>query len=198
MEHTTGQPSYPRFSSALLTPWHAGSSLSSAAEAYGVHRVTVYRWIKNHKEFAAALRQARAEFVLARRDQLYHLSNRALDALLSVLDNPKPSSPVQLRAAMFVLQRPQLPKTGWSMAEPAPNPDGNKLVDSAIIEQDYDSLPGLYHIERDSDPPAESADSEPPPPPEPPLPPPADASPCNTMQHDSPIFEDVTPPDPAG
>ena len=35
------------------------------------------------------------------------------------------------------------------MPEPAPNPDGEKLLDSAIIEQDYDSLPGLYSIEKD-------------------------------------------------
>jgi hypothetical protein len=35
------------------------------------------------------------------------------------------------------------------MPEPAPDPDGNKLLNSAIIEQDYDSLPGLCNIERD-------------------------------------------------
>jgi len=29
------------------------------------------------------------------------------------------------------------------MPEPAPNPDGEKLLDSAIIEQDYATLPGL-------------------------------------------------------
>ena len=52
---------------------------------------------------------------------------------------------------MFILQRPQLPKTGWSMPEPAPDPDGKKLLDSAIIEQDYDSLPGLYDIESDAE-----------------------------------------------
>ena len=70
------------------------------------------------------------------------------------------------------------------MPEPAPDPDGKKLLDSAIIEQDYDSLPGLCNIERDmqtDDPvgtpaetevPTESVTSEPPPPPESPLPPP--------------------------
>src|ERR1039457_6895920 len=88
---------------------------------------------------------------------------------------------------MFILQRPQLPKTGWAMPEPAPDPDGKKPLDSAIIEQDYDSLPGLCNIERDmqtDDPasaesaapaetpsetesPADSATSEPPPPPDP-------------------------------
>ena len=50
---------------------------------------------------------------------------------------------------MFILLRPQMPKTGWSMPEPAPDPDGKKLLDSAIIEQDSDSLPGLCNIERD-------------------------------------------------
>ncbi|HXM42675.1 MAG TPA: hypothetical protein VN924_15595 [Bryobacteraceae bacterium] len=60
---------------------------------------------------------------------------------------------------MFILQRPQLPKTGWSMPEPAPNPDGEKLLNSAIIEQDYANLPGLSSIERDG--PIESATSEP-------------------------------------
>ena len=87
--------------------------------------------------------------MLARRDDLYKLSNRALEILMAILDNPKSSPAVLLKTSMFILQRPQLPKTGWSMPEPAPNPDGNKLLNSAIIEQDYDSLPGLCNIERD-------------------------------------------------
>jgi hypothetical protein len=180
----------------------AGSTLTGAAETYGVHRVTVYRWVKNHKEFSAALRIARAEFVLASRDRLYHLSSRALDTLLAVLENPKSSPAVQLRTCMFVLQRPQLPKTGWSMPEPAPDPDGEKLLDSAIIEQDYNSLPGLYNIERDEpaeapaeaeEAPAESVASETPAPAEPPPPPPPDVSGCSPMQHDLPNCEEPAP-----
>jgi hypothetical protein len=167
----------------------AGSTLTDAAAAYNIHRVTVYRWMKNCKPFAAALHQARAEFVLARRDDLHHLSNRALETLLAILDNPKSSPAVLLRTAMFILQRPQLPKTGWSMPEPAPDPDGEKLLDSAIIEQDYANLPGLCNIEADdpaeTEVPAESAASEPPPP--------ADETPCNTMQHDSQVCDDVAP-----
>jgi len=78
---------------------------------------------------------------------------------------------------------------------------------SAIIEQDYDSLPGLYKIERDdpteadhppeapveAETPIESADSEPAPPDESPAPSPADASECNQMQHDFVNCEDVAP-----
>jgi hypothetical protein len=192
MEHTTNTPPLTSVQQCVVDALAAGSTLTDAAEAYGVHRVTIYRWMKTSKPFAAALHRARAEFVLARRDDLHLLSNRAVETLLAILDNPKASPAVQLRAAMFILQRPQLPKTGWSMPEPAPDPDGKKLLDSAIIEQDYDSLPGLCNIEREDpaeeESPAESATSGLPPPPESPA---QDASPCNQMQHDSEICEDA-------
>jgi hypothetical protein len=183
----------------------AGTTLTSAAETFNVHRVTIYRWMKTSKPFIDALHRGRAEFVLARRDDLYQLSNRALEILMAILDNPKASPAVLLRTAMFILQRPQLPKTGWSMPEPAPNPDGNKLLDSAIIEQDYDSLPGLCNIERDfqneaenpAEPPeepavaAESTTSEPEPPSEEPAPTAAEATECNEMQHENEICDNV-------
>ena len=90
---------------------------------------------------------------------------------------------------MFVLQRPLVPNTGWSMPEPAPDPDGEKLVDSAVI-QDYDRLPGLYNIERDD--PAETAPPEPPPAAESPVPP-SDATRCYEMLHDLPNCDEVAP-----
>jgi hypothetical protein len=161
--------------------------------------------MKTSKPFLDALHRGRAEFVLARRDDLYQLSNRALETLMAILNNPKSSPAVLLRTAMFILQRPQLPKTGWTMPEPAPDPDGNKLLDSAIIEQDYDSLPGLYNIERDfqneaenpaepaEEPPvaAESTTSEPESPVEEPTPAAAEATECNEMQHEIEICDDV-------
>jgi len=209
MEHTADSSPLSSVQQCVVNALAAGSTLTDAAEAYGVHRVTIYRWMKTCQPFSTALHRARAEFVLARRDDLYHLSNRALETLLAVLDNPKSSPAVLLRTAMFILQRPQLPKTGWSMPEPAPDPDGKKLLDSAIIEQDYDSLPGLCNIEEDypaAAPPqteappetkpetethTESVVSEPSPPPETPAPLPADVTPCNTMQHDFQIPDDV-------
>ena len=199
MGHSTDNPPLTSVQQCVVDALAAGSTLTDTAETYGVHRVTIYRWMKTSKPFAAALHRARAEFVLARRDDLHHLSNRALETLLAVLDNPKASPAVQLRAAMFILQRPQLPKTGWSMPEPAPDPDGKKLLDSAIIEQDYDSLPCLCNIEREepvetpaeTQAPAESRTSDPPPPPESPAPPAHDRSPCNQMQHDFEICDDV-------
>jgi hypothetical protein len=205
MGQHNNQPPLSDVQQCVVNALAAGATLSAAAESFGVHRVTVYRWIKNYKPFAAALSNARADFVLASRDKLYHLSVRALDTLLAVLENPKSSPAVLLRTAMFVLQRPQLPKVGWAMPEPVPDPDGKKLLDSAIIEQDYASLPGLYNIERDEPPepppetpggpptgtpagteePAESATSEPTPP--------ASAAECNRMQHDPPDSEAPAP-----
>jgi hypothetical protein len=185
----------------------AGSTLCDAAEQYGVHRVTVYRWMKTSRPFADALHRARADFLLARRDDLHKLSNLAVKTLFKILNDERSSPAVLLRTAMFILQRPQLPKTGWTMPEPAPYPDGDKLLNSAIIEQDYASLPGLAYIERDfpgDEPveppaatatPAESATSEPQPPSESPAPPPADATGCNQMQHNSQICDDIAPPE---
>jgi hypothetical protein len=145
--------------------------------------------MKTHKQFSAALHGARAEFVLARRDDLHLLSNRALETLLAILDNPRSSPAVLLRTAMFILQRPQLPKTGWSMPEPAPVPHGEALIDSAIIEQDFDKLPDLYNIQPDD--PAENAT---PPAAESVVPPPSDDPECYTMQHHSGNNDAVTSP----
>ena len=196
----------PRSSSASSTLWPPALPLPPPPKRTGSSRMTIYRWMKTRQEFSAALHRARAEFVLARRDDLHHLSNRALEPLLAVLDNPRSTPAVLLRTAMFVLQRPQLPKTGWSMPEPTPDPDGKKLIDSAVIEQDYDSLPGLYNIEKEApaetppetDTRGESTDSEPVPPAEPTVPPPSDEAGCYEMLHDLPNCDDVTPaPSPA-
>jgi hypothetical protein len=189
----------PYTDTPLLTPVQecvvnalaAGTTPTDAAATFQIHRVAIYRWMETSKPFIEALHRARAEFVLARRDDLYQLSKRALEISMAILDSPKSSPSVLLRTAMFILQRPQLPKTGWTMPEPAPDPDGNKLLDSAIIEQDYDNLPGLCNIEKDleneAEEPgtaAESTTSDP----ESPAP---EATESDIMQHENEICDDV-------
>jgi hypothetical protein len=213
METYTDSPLLTSVQQCVVNALAAGSTLTDAADAYQLHRVTIYRWMKTSKPFLDALHRGRAEFVLARRDDLYQLSNRALEILMAILDNPKSSPAVLLRTAMFILQRPQLPKKGWCMPEPAPDPDSNKLLDSAILEQDYDSLPGLCNIGRDfpnqaenpaeqPEEPAIAAESdtyEPAQPLEETLPPAADATECHVMQHEIEICENVAPaPIPVG
>jgi len=210
---STDSPLLTATQECVVNALAAGSTLTDAAETYQLHRATIYRWMKTSQPFADALHRARAEFVLARRDDLFHLSNRALETLLAILDNPHSSPAVLLRTAMFILQRPQLPKKGWCMPEPAPDPDSNKLLDSAILEQDYDSLPGLCNIGRDFPNQAENPDEqpedpaiaaesdtyEPAQPLEEPLSPATDATECNEKRHNFEICEDVAPaPIPVG
>ena len=110
MEYTTDSRPLTTVQKCVVLALAAGSTITAAAEANGIQRITIYRWMKTRKEFSAALHRARAEFVLASRDKLYHLSNRALDTLLTVLDNPKSSPAVLLRTSVFTLQRLRNPR----------------------------------------------------------------------------------------
>ncbi len=181
MEHTSATP-LTTVQQCVADALAAGCTLSDAAEANHVNRVTVYRWMKTLPQFTAALRKGRADFAITRRDDLHYLSNRAIQTLVAILDNPRSSPAVLLRASMFILQRPQLPKTGWTMPEPAPNPDGEVLLDSAIIEKDYANLPGVYGIEREED-------TEPQAAPEATPEPAAAETQCNEMQHETPVSD---------
>jgi hypothetical protein len=159
--HTkSGPPSLSRAQQSVADALGSGATISGAAEELEVSRVTIYHWIKTRKDFAAAIQQARAEFVFSRRDDLQYLSDRALESVIAILDDPSTPSGVRLRAAMLILRRPQ-PKTGWCMPEPVPEPGREKLFDSVLLEHDYDSLPCLQDPAAGA--PA-SADPEPPPP----------------------------------
>ena len=143
--HTkSGSPSLSPVQQSVADALGSGSTISGAAEEFEVSRVTIYQWIKSRKDFAAAIQQARAEFVLSRRDDLQYMSDRALESLIAILDNPGAPPGVLLRVAMFILKRPQT-KTGWCMPEPVPEPGRQKLLDSVLIEHDYDNLPCLQN-----------------------------------------------------
>src|ERR1051326_3206307 len=101
----------------------SGLTITGAAQEAGLHRATLYRWLKTHPGFAAAVQQARTEFILARRDDLHYLSNRAMETLLAILDNPRSSPAVLLRASMFILQRSETRGKGWCMPTSLPEPE---------------------------------------------------------------------------
>ncbi len=127
----------------------SGATISGAAEDAGISRVTVYRWMKTSAGFPAAIQKARAEFLLSRRDDLHYLSNRALETLLAVLDNPRSSPSVLLRAASFILQRPHEITKGWSLPEPLPAIDCDTLTDSALLEKECARLACIDNLEPD-------------------------------------------------
>ena len=138
-----------------------GATITGAAEQFSVNRTTIYRWLKTVPAFADAVQRGRAEFILARRDDLHYLSSRAMETLVAILDNPRSSPAVLLRAAMFILKRPQTPGQGWLLPELIPQPDGATINDSATIEAESARLADIGDLAPD----------------------PPDAAERNTMQH---------------
>jgi hypothetical protein len=140
-------PSLSPIQEKVASSLAAGATITGAAEESGLHRATIYRWLKTHPGFIAAVQQARTEFVLSRRDDLHYLSNRAMETLLAILDNPRSAPAVLLRASMFILQRSQTPGKGWFLPEPLPQPDGPTLTDSAVLENESSRLAALDAFE---------------------------------------------------
>jgi transposase-like protein len=117
-----------------------GHTMTAAAQAAGVSRMTVYRWL-SQQPFQAAVSRARSEYVLTLRDDLKELSVRALAALHAILDDPQTPAAVRLRAVTFILKRPQSPDPGWTLPESILSPKEDELLhEFALIEKDYHSL----------------------------------------------------------
>src|ERR1039457_1554240 len=68
MEHAADSTPLTTIQQCVVNALAAGSTLTDPAEATGVHRVTASRCMKPSQPFPAAPQRARAEFVLARRD----------------------------------------------------------------------------------------------------------------------------------
>src|SRR5450631_2360569 len=118
MTHSTESPLLTTVQQCVINALATGATLTDAAVANNINRATIYRWMKTRKEFSTALHHARAEFVLARRDDLHYLSNRALEILLVILNNPKSSPAVLLPPPCSSCYAPSFPKP----AGPCPNP----------------------------------------------------------------------------
>jgi AcrR family transcriptional regulator len=115
-----------------------GHTTTQAAQAAGIHRSTVYEWLKNDPGFAAALRQSRREYVRTLRDQMKELSSIALRTLRSLLEDPETPAPVRLRAALAVLERPRYPQQGWNLPESLNTTRQDDFLQNfALLEKDY-------------------------------------------------------------
>jgi transposase-like protein len=117
-----------------------GATISKAAQNAGVHRSTVHDWLKNNPQFAAALRQARRDYVITLRDELKELSALALSTLRALLEDSAAPSSVRLRCALALLQRPQYPAGDWSLPESVTSPSEDSLQrDLAFIKAEMKS-----------------------------------------------------------
>lgn len=94
-----------------------GKSVSAAARQTGIHRTTVHNWMRNEPDFKAAVHRAKREYIELLNDQLRELAAGALQTLHTLIEDPAIPSTVRLKAALAVLERPQLPDGGWSLPE---------------------------------------------------------------------------------
>jgi AcrR family transcriptional regulator len=118
-----------------------GSTVTAAAQAAGLHRTTVYQWLKSQPEFATALKEARREFAAQLRDSLDELSALALSTLRSLLEDPATPASVRLRTALAILERPRFPDPGWVLHAPVETPERQRFLDDfALVKADYKML----------------------------------------------------------
>jgi len=73
--------------------------------------------MRNEPEFKAAVHRAKREYVELLNDQLRELAYGALRTLRTLIEDPATPSTVRLKAALAVLERPQLPDGGWALPE---------------------------------------------------------------------------------
>ncbi|MBL8173241.1 MAG: SEC-C domain-containing protein [Bryobacterales bacterium] len=89
-----------------------GATLTAAARLAAISRPTVYSWL-NQPAFQKALAIAEHEHAVTVRDRLQSLSTQALDTLQALLNNPKSSPSVLLRASLAILNR-----KNWALPSP--------------------------------------------------------------------------------
>jgi len=83
-----------------------GGTVTQAADSIGVHRSTIYVWVKQGARFKQAVEEIRRERLERVLDQMRELEALALTRLRHILEDASVPAAVQLRAATLVLNRP--------------------------------------------------------------------------------------------
>lgn len=111
----------------------AQGTITAAAAAGRVHRVTVYRWLQT-PEFAEAVRQARAAFILALREESKNLRAQALAAVDSLLTDPQLPTEERLCLAIAILNRPVLPLAARVRPDPLPTSENATKCNKVLTD----------------------------------------------------------------
>jgi AcrR family transcriptional regulator len=84
-----------------------GGTVSTAADAAGVHRSSIYNWFKSDPNFKQAVEAICRDRNERLSDQMRELESLALARLRRLLEDDSVPASVQLRAALAVLNRPK-------------------------------------------------------------------------------------------
>ena len=111
---------------AVISSLIAGCTVTEAAEAVGVDRSTIHRWLSSDAAFIADYNRQRLDLVNSQQARLRTLSDKSLSVLEKLLDDEQVSPSVRLRAAMAIVHR-----QGLSRASIGP-------TDAAEIEREWE------------------------------------------------------------
>jgi hypothetical protein len=90
---------------SALVALHSGCSFVRAAEAAGVNRTTLYRWVQGHAAFRAAYNAWQREMTESARARLLKLTDRAVDVVEKALENDNQNVAMQLLKQSGMMRR---------------------------------------------------------------------------------------------
>ena len=98
-----------------------GATVKDAADAAGLHRTTIYHWIKNSQEFDDAFGAAQALHLAELSDRMEELTTISISTLREILQDPKAPPAVRLRAALAVLKANFFPDPNFNRKSLGPH-----------------------------------------------------------------------------
>src|SRR5450631_2623332 len=134
----------------------AGVNSTDAAAQAGVHRNTIANWRRNYLPFRESLANAQYDRALLFREKAEDMVDLAYQTLHDLMNDPKASPSVRLKAAMFIIEKAITPppqkkqveleieKIHISKAPPLTMDDTGKIVPP--VHNDAQSPAGLTPI----------------------------------------------------
>ncbi|MEZ5403924.1 MAG: helix-turn-helix domain-containing protein [Bryobacteraceae bacterium] len=105
MPQPSNQPKLSPQQLNALQALAAGVSVSETARGTGIHRSTIYNWIRFIPEFRAALHLLKHEHAEQLQESLRGIGASAAQALRGLIENPDVNPSVRLRASLAVVDR---------------------------------------------------------------------------------------------
>src|SRR5450631_3665314 len=87
----------------------AGVNSTDAAAQAGVHRNTIANWRRNYLPFRESLANAQYDRALLFREKAEDMVDLAYQTLHDLMNDPKSSPSVRLKAAMFIIEKASTP-----------------------------------------------------------------------------------------
>ena len=103
-------PSLTPTQEQVLALLSAGSTVTAAAASAGIHRNTIANWRQSSPLFREAQHQADTEKAERWREQAEELAAAAIDAIRTILTDPKAPAGVRLKAALAILDKVSTPR----------------------------------------------------------------------------------------